>query len=252
MKDDISIAPANKNFSSQDVLNMALGTLISKQMITILKSSKSISLSQIFKLFAIMSLDEIRIGFMNLIKKIFGIIGSNYLTILRYIDKYILKNIFVRMFKNLLNIFIKWGLKPLLVIGYDQEPPVNRINIKFTPTLDFMKNFIKYVRPENYTIAPTHNIKLQVGNVLTYKQTWLNIKTIYDGISLNLCSNLSLTFEKVNNNVNLIKFSVKNANPKNTTEPSHKIELELSSEDCEESELYQKFNNFIFYINSYL
>ena len=174
-KDETLISQSTNNFSSQDVLNMALGTFISKQMISILKSSGSISVSQILKLFAIMSLDEIRISFMQMVKKIFGIFGENYLIILQYIDKYILKNILVRTFRYLINFLLKWGLKPLLGITNEEKKNIYEINVKFTPTLDFMKKFIKYIKPENYIIAPTHNIKLQEGNVLTYKQTWLNI-----------------------------------------------------------------------------
>ena len=82
-KDETLISQSTNNFSSQDVLNMALGTFISKQMISILKSSGSISIPQILKLFAIMSLDEIRISFMQMVKKIFGIFGENYLIILQ-------------------------------------------------------------------------------------------------------------------------------------------------------------------------
>ena len=88
---------------------------------------------------------------------------------------------------------LKWGLKPLLGITNEEKKNICEINLKFTPTLDFMKKFIKYIKPENYIIAPRHNIKLQEGNVLTYKQTWLNIKISYDSMKLILCSNLGFT-----------------------------------------------------------
>jgi hypothetical protein len=245
-RDDTIIPLPNINYSSQDVLNMALGTFISKQMISILKSSKSISASQIIKLFAILSLDEIRISFMDLIKKIFGILGSNYLTILWYIDKYILKNIVVRTFRYLINFLLKWGIKPILGIKNDDY----KINVKFTPTLDFMKKFIKYIKPENYTIAPTHNIKLQDGNIITYKQTWLNIKIIHDNVNFNIISKMTLTFEKVDSNINLIKFNIKNEKSKSILDNNHKIELELVSTMYNENKLYQVFNNFIFFISN--
>ncbi len=251
-KDETLISQSTNNFSSQDVLNMALGTFISKQMISILKSSGSISISQILKLFAIMSLDEIRISFMAMVKKIFGIFGENYLIILQYIDKYILKNILVRTFRYLINFLLKWGLKPLLGISNEEKKNICVINVKFTPTLDFMKKFIKYVKPANYNIAPTHNIKLQEGNILTYKQTWLNIKISYDSMDLILCSNLALTFEKTDDEIKLIKFNIKSQNMKNNCEINHKIELNLCSESNNETELYEKFNNFIFYINNNL
>ena len=247
-KDDAIIPHSNNNYSSQDVLNMALGTFISKQMISILKSSKSISASQIIKLFAILSLDEIRISFMGLIKKLFGILGANYLTILWYIDKYILKNIVVRTFRYLINLLLKWGIKPMLGIKNDEE--MYKINVKFKPTLDFMKKFIKYIKPENYTIAPTHNIKLREGNIITYKQTWLNIKIFHDDVNFNIISRMKITFEKNNTDINLIKFNIKNEKSKNNFENTHKIELELLSSIHNENILYQKFNNFIFYITS--
>lgn len=44
-RNDEIIPQTKNNYSSQDVLNMALGTFISKQIISILKSSKSISAS---------------------------------------------------------------------------------------------------------------------------------------------------------------------------------------------------------------
>lgn len=227
MKDDVMVLPT-KNFSSQYVLNMALGTFISKQMISILKSSK-------------------RIIFMEMLKRIFGILGENYLVILQYIDKYILKNIFVRTFKYLLNIILRWVIKPILGIKNDEK--TKKINVKFTPTLVFMQKFIKYMKPENYTIVPIHNIKLQQQNIIIYKQTWVNINVVYEDTRIKLYSKLKLTFEKTNDDINLVNFNIKNDTVK-ISEPIHKIELELFSNSCDENELYNKFNKFIFYINS--
>lgn len=124
-----------------------------------------------------------------------------------------------------------------------------KINVKFTPTLNFMKKLIKYIKPENYTIAPTHIIKLQDSNIITYKQSWLNIKIIYDDIQFNIISNISLTFEKLENDVNLINFKIKNKN-KDNKDNEHKIELELVSTIHNENMLHDKFNNFIYHINN--
>lgn len=91
-----------------------------------------------------------------------------------YIDKYILKNIFIRTFRYLINFLLRCGIKPILGIKNDDH----KINVKFTPTLDFMKKFIKYIKSDNYMIAPTHNVELQDGNIITYKQTWSNINKL--------------------------------------------------------------------------
>jgi hypothetical protein len=246
MSKDISIAQ-QPNYYSQDVLNMALGSFISKQMISILRSSKSISVSQILKLFAILSLDEIRISFMSLIKQLFSIFGNKYLIILQYIDKYILKNIFVRTFRYLINFLLKWGIKPILGIKNDDN---NKINIKFTPTIEFMKKFITYIKPENYDILPTHNIKLYSENIITYKQTWINIKIEYLSIKFNILSKLALTFEQKDNNITLLNFNIKNEKFK-SNELNHKIEMEICSSKYSHHELYQKFNEFIFFITNY-
>lgn len=235
------------NYYSQEVLNMALGSFISKQMISILKSSNSISISQILKLFAILSLDEIRISFMGLVKQLFGILGENYLTILQYIDKYILKNIFVRSFRYLLNFLLKWGIKPML--GIKNDDINNKINIKFTPTIEFMKKFITYVKPENYEVMPTHNIKLQESDIIIYKQTWQNVKIEYKFIKFKILSKLALTFERKNNKNTLLNFNIKNEKSKNN-EVNHKIEMELYSPTLCQYELYNTFNDFIFFITN--
>jgi hypothetical protein len=252
-KDDTIIIQSN--FNSQDILNMALGTFISKQMISILKSSKSITASQIFKLIAILSLDEIRINFMKMIKKIFGILGENYLTILQYIDKYILKNIFVRSFKYLINYLFEYGFKPLFGIKNKTREIKNEITIKLVPTLNFMKKFIQYIKPENYKIDRAHNIKLQENNMHIYKQTWFNIKTSYNMIDINLSSDLILTFEKLNCGTNLIKYNTRESELKYNTRESElnlseiEIELVLHSNKYDETELYENFNNWVDFIN---
>lgn len=245
-KDNSIIAPSS-NYNSQDILNIILGTFISKQMITILRSSESISTSQIFKLIAILYLDEIRINFMKMIKKIFGMLGENYLTILQYIDKYILKNIVVRTFKYLINYFFEYAFKPFFGIKNKIIKKKKEITIKFIPTLNFMKKFIKYIKPENYTIDCIHNVKLQENNTIIHKQTWLNIKTIYNTININLSSNLILTFEKLTSDVNLIKYNTTDSEV-NLLETE--IELVLNSDKYNEIELYENFNDFIDKINS--
>jgi len=246
-KDDTAITQPN-NCNSQDILNMALGTFISKQMISILKSSKSITASQIFKLIAILSLDEIRIVFMEMIKKIFGVLGKNYLTILSYVDKYILQNIFVRAFKYLINSLFQYAFKPLFGITNKIEEQNNTITIKLIPTLDFMKKFIKYVKCENYTIDRVHSIKLQENSTVTYKQTWLNIKINYETIDIGLSSNLILTFEKINDDAKLIRYNTTKSEC-NSSESDIELELELTSKKYNETELYEHFNNFIVFIN---
>jgi hypothetical protein len=240
-----SIIAHSKNYNSQDILNMALGTFISKQMISILRSTKSITASQIFKLIAILSLDEIRISFMKMLKKIFGIVGENYLTILQYIDKYILKNTFVRIFKYFINYIIKCTLK-ILGIRENNMENSKEITIKFIPTLNFMKKFIKYINPENYKIDKIHNIKLQENNVTIYRQTWLNIKTSYKMININLSSDLIMTFEKINNSSNLIKYNTKDTEQYNE---ETEIELIIISNNHNEVELYEIFNDFIKFID---
>ena len=245
-KDNSIIAPSS-NYNSQDILNIILGTFISKQMITILRSSESISTSQIFKLIAILYLDEIRINFMKMIKKIFGMLGENYLTILQYIDKYILKNIVVRTFKYLINYFFEYTFKPFFGIKNKIIKKRKEITIKFIPTLNFMKKFIKYIKPENYTIDCTHNVKLQENNTIIHKQTWLNIKTIYNTININLSSNLILTFEKLTSDIKLIKY---NTNESEVNLSETEIELVLNSDKYNETELYENFNDFIDKINS--
>jgi hypothetical protein len=240
MTKEISIISSfNKNYCSQDVLNMVLGTFISKHMISILKSPNSLSTSQIIKMIAILSLDEIRISFMGIIKRCFGIIGENYLNILWYIDKYILKNVFVKSFRYILNFILKWSIKPLLGLNNDK---IYKINIKFTPTIHFMKRFLYYITPTDYIILPNHHIKMIEKNIITFKQTWLNVNTQYENINISILSNLNLTFLKTNNHIELLDFNVKN---------NHKLELELTSTICNETELYKKFDDFIFYIDNY-
>lgn len=221
--------------NSQDVLNMALGTFISKQMLSILKSSESINFSQIFKLIIIMSLDEVRYGFMNLIKQIFGIIRNNYLIILQYIDKYILKNIFIRTFKYIVNYIFKSNIF--------KNIKKYQISINLTPTLNFMEKFINYVKRENYKILPNYKINLLENGMIQYTQIWSDIKIFYENIYIIINSELSFTFEKKNEEIKLINFSIYEDN-------KTELEIDLISNISDEITIYKTFSSFIEKINN--
>jgi hypothetical protein len=65
----------------QQILSMTMTNVITEQMIKIVKSTSGLTFSKICKLFAIISLEEIRKIGIDLMKDLFTYIRGNYLSI---------------------------------------------------------------------------------------------------------------------------------------------------------------------------
>lgn len=100
-------------FDPQNVINLALSSVIYEQMKLILRSRDGWSIGKISRLIAIMSLNEIRKLLFYMTKKMFAAFGANYTAIFRWINEHIFKNILVKVIIRMCSYIISF-FKPIV------------------------------------------------------------------------------------------------------------------------------------------
>ena len=226
----------DNKFFVQEILDVTLSTIITKQIFSVIKSSDKISVNQVIKLFAIMSLNEVRKAIMLIIQKIIGFISDNYSNVLEYLNKYVLHNfIFTFIVKLIRSILDKFKRSV--------ENPVNSTSIQLTYNLPFMQALVQHVKLNGkYEVLPSKNITIKNKEKILYNEVWTNISIGFENTLINV-ENLNLAFEEVKTTKNLIHVnSLKNGN--NT------IKFNVFSNMISTRDLAPTFISFVKYINS--
>ena len=194
---------SSKHMNTTNILNMALATLISKQLINILERPNELSVKKIFKLIAIMSVDELRKIIICVIKKMF-----NLLTTKTYINTLI----------NNVNGNDNGGVC--------KNSGNNSDSSDSSDSSDNNGQITKYVDHSKINKIKPYSIKLKLNT------TMANATNLISHVKFNDIKEILLT-----NISTKLSFDKGNANIKSNC----KIKLKLKSTTFNESELYDKF-----------
>jgi len=189
------------NVDTHQYLNILMSNMVFKQITSILETDngKIFTGKNILKLFALMSLDEIRKNLMSAIKSIFKNVNENYLKVFEWINNNIFQNYFLKLIFNIFSKFVKLFKKqekPLLLSEFNLGI-FNSLNVKMKSNNEFFDSLIKYVKNNescSYLVSNTKNLELQdLKNIVT-KETWSNIKIEYQDINIHISNSLILEF----------------------------------------------------------
>ena len=198
------------NVDMHQYLNILMSNMVFKQMTSILESDNKTILTgkNILKLFALMSLDEIRKIFMSAIKSIFKYVSENYLKVFEWINNNIFQNYFIKLLLNIFNKFIKLFKKkknPLVLPELNVET-CNSVNVKMKSNNEFFDSLIKYVKNNetcSYLVSNTKNLELQDLKSIITKETWSNIKIEFQDVNIHINNSLILEFVSNKNSIKL-------------------------------------------------
>jgi hypothetical protein len=206
----------NSVFDSHNIINMALMTMISEQMTSILKSSDGLTINKITKMLAIMSMDEIRKSVMTFIKKFFDLITTNHVVILEWINKYLINNIIfshiINFFKYIISfVYTTSGVVEDMTLIPDKIIKLpNSIDVEVEAILPFMQILIEYIKKNKnlatYKIINEHSIVIENLEKIVLNEKWTDININYEDVNININSILNLSFERIKNKLLLSKF----------------------------------------------
>jgi ATP-dependent 26S proteasome regulatory subunit len=207
------------------ILNFTMTGMVTKELMNILNSGDTLNSRKIIKLFAIMSLDELRKIIMTSIKKISSLLCENYLSIIKWINENIINNFVFKIMIHAIKFIIKkitFITDKIKTIIYHKKNisllPVENIttlpveNITSLSTeIDINKSFMKILI--NYIIKQKNisdiypltsydticNPKIIVENLEKIKinETWNNIKLEWQDYIMYIENTLSLDFIKI-------------------------------------------------------
>ena len=198
------------NVDTHQYLNILMSNMVFKQITSILETDngKIFTGKNILKLFALMSLDEIRKIFMSAIKILFKYVSENYLRVFEWINNNIFQNYFIKLLLNIFNKIMKLFKKKEkpLVLPELNILNLNSLNIKMKSNNEFFDSLIKYVKNNEscyYLVSNSKNLELQdLKNIIT-KETWSNIKIEYQDIYIHINNSLILEFISNKNSTKL-------------------------------------------------
>jgi ATP-dependent 26S proteasome regulatory subunit len=198
------------NIDTHQYLNILMSNMVFKQMTSILESDNKTILTgkNILKLFALMSLDEIRKIFMSAIKSIFKYVSENYLKVFEWINNNIFQNYFIKLLFNIFNKFMKLFKKKekTLVLPELNVSTFNSLNVKMKSNNEFFDSLIKYVKNNetcSYLVSNTKHFELKdLKNIIT-KETWSNIKIEFQDVNIHINNSLILEFTSNKNSTKL-------------------------------------------------
>lgn len=226
------IAP-NNVFDSHSIINMALMTMISEQMSSILKSSDGLTINKITKMLAIMSMDEIRKSVMTFIKKFFDLITTNHVVILEWLNKYIIHNVVFSHVFSIIKYLVSLVYTPQIVaepvesISTELIKPSNSINVEVEAILPFMQILIEYIKKNrastSYKIMNDHSIVIENLEKIVLNEKWTDVNINFEDVNINIGSVLNLSFERIKNKLLLNKFQNIKIQEENTK--ARKIDL---------------------------
>lgn len=238
------------------ILNMTMTNVISEQMIKIVKSTTGLTFGKICKLFAIMSLDEIRKSIMNMIKHLFTYISTNHLSIIEWINKNILQNTFVICIKQITNYITSLFAHPVkkLVLTENTnnsiviQPTENKININLTPSITFIQILIEHIKKYKNTqcekrtlfnIVPIHKITIENVENIILGELWSDIEINYENTVINIENDLNVVFNAHKKGKKISEYSSTN---------THKIiltDVMTLSDFVPDKEIKKKIRQFV-------
>lgn len=214
------------SFDPHNIMNMALTTMISEQLFSVLKSQEGLTFQKILKLLAITSIDEVRKAIMSCIKKLFVLFGENYIVIFKHIDKYIIRNIFVTTIYKVY-LYIKNKLFPStlhindsLAIIQDtiikSESCDKNVNIQLNLEESFVCSLFNYIKSNktttHYNINDEKEFILINNQKFTIREVWNDITIVYESIVIYFDTPLIINYNNVNGKVVFESFDTKKKN----------------------------------------
>ena len=190
-------------------LNMMMSNMIFKQMSSVFDTDNvKLSGANILKLFAIMSMDEIRKILMSAIKSIFKYFGDNYIGVLQWINNNIFQNFFVKLLIKIFNKFISLfkGKQQQVLYTLPDIEPTNYIIIQMKPNIEFLDSLIKYVKLNDncsYLVSNNKHLELPDLKNITVKETWTNITVNYQDTEISINQPLEFVFATSKNSIKL-------------------------------------------------
>lgn len=202
--------PAVSNVDTHQYLNILMSNMVFKQITSILETDngKIFTGKNILKLFALMSLDEIRKISMSIIKSIFNYVSENYFKVFKWINDNIFHNYFIKLIFNIFSKFFKLFKKKekALVLPELNVEIFNSLNVKMKSNNEFFDSLIKYVKNNetcSYLVSNTKHFELQdLKNIIT-KETWSNIKIGFQDVNIHINNSLTLEFVSNKNSIKL-------------------------------------------------
>jgi hypothetical protein len=198
-------------YDTHNIINMALTSMISEQLFSVLKSSEGLTFQKIVKLLAITSIDEIRKVLMIGIKKLFSIFGENYVIIFNNINKYIIHNIFITTLYRIVY-YIKNKLSPTIHLKDEKinidyfdtqcEEQINNI-VSYDIILEpnFMSSLFNYVNcnksSTNYILSDRNKITLINNQKLTISEIWTDLTIEYQSTKIYFVKPLQISYNIV-------------------------------------------------------
>jgi SpoVK/Ycf46/Vps4 family AAA+-type ATPase len=194
--------PSSYLMDPHQIMTVTMTNMISEQILSILRSSEGLDASKVFKLFAMMSMNEIRKVFMSMISK-FGIfIETHSGSIFMWLN-YICKNFkYVFRFVYYCCNFLRPKKQPNILLEDNivvKESQLEVLTINIDPTLPFMQTFTNYISTNpniTFQINDERNICMENIEKNSITETWHNININYNQIDISIDSSLLLTFEE--------------------------------------------------------
>jgi signal recognition particle GTPase len=228
------------SFDPHNIMNMALTSMISEQLFSVLKSQEGLTFQKIVKLLAITSIDEVRKALMICIKKLFTLFGENYILIFKYIDKYIIRNIFVTTIYNLYR-YIKRKIFPKEKLICPEVSEIEHVCVEITPLhttnirikleKSFVASLFNYVNSNkstaHYEKTKGKEFTLINNQKFTISEIWSRLIIQYESILM--CFNAPLEIIYTNANGKLLFESYKLSNSSVTKKHVDK----LTKEECD-------------------
>jgi SpoVK/Ycf46/Vps4 family AAA+-type ATPase len=204
------IVPMGSTTDTHQYMNLMMSNMIFKQMSSILNSNTKLTASNIVKLLAIMSLDEIRKVFMDAIKNIFNYIKENYGKVFEWINQNIFHNYFIegiiKIFKKIIG---KPPKKEIPSEYFEYEiPKTTCVNISMKLNVEFFDSLIKYIKNNrqcSFNISNNKEVELVDLKNTVIKETWSNIKIMYQDVEIYINNSLNLEFINSKNSMKLKK-----------------------------------------------
>jgi ATP-dependent 26S proteasome regulatory subunit len=194
-------SPYNNIKSMMDPSNMIsvmMTNMISDQMLSVMKSQNGISIYNILKLLAMMSMNELRKICMTILTKTGTFIQENYMNIFDWIKRFLfLNNLFkiAGLFKNKKETAIIEDNTE--IIPTTPHKKTNVILIHIEPTLSFMQTLINYIKTSsNVTVDIRNEKQIKMENIekKLIVEHWSNINIKYNELNILIDSQLELKF----------------------------------------------------------
>ena len=235
------------NFDSTAIINMAMGSMISNQMTSLLNSTEGFSINKIIKLLTVMSIDEIKKNLLEWFKKFLAFMQSKSVSTYIYLNQIMTDYTYTHK-KDKITCITDIGPPPAII---------NNITVKFEPSLEFMKLMMQHIKTNGqYKKTNVYIMNIENFDKTMTAEVWYDIIVPFEDVVLCIDHVLNFTFEEVKGKTTLHSYS--SIIPGKITDYSKLSCLADMMTDCKLKQMLRKVNSdqfeecTIFDINLYI